>query len=121
MSEKEQELVGRIRQMPLPDRLGKCHAMIGSMCKERRPPYMSIPTQWYDEDVFISQTLRDAKELISAANESEAIALARRDERDKTIKWCIDALGLFEWPDYLHILKDRLQSSIIDFVSTRRI
>jgi hypothetical protein len=54
----------QIRETPLPARLRLCSAMIGKMCAEGRPPRMSIPVQWNDEDVFISTTIADAlKEL----------------------------------------------------------
>jgi hypothetical protein len=31
------------------------------MCSEGRPPKMSIPVQWNDDDFFICTTLRDLK------------------------------------------------------------
>jgi len=54
------ELENEIRKTPLLERLAKCREMIGKMCSERRPPKMTIPVQWYDEDIFISITLKDA-------------------------------------------------------------
>lgn len=50
-----------IRETPLQERLDKCQHAIGKMCSERRPPKMTIPAQWYDEDIYISTTLMDAK------------------------------------------------------------
>lgn len=42
------------------ERLQECRERIGKMCKEGRPPKMTIPVQWYDDDFFISITLQDA-------------------------------------------------------------
>jgi hypothetical protein len=39
--------------------------MISEMCSERRPPKITIPLHYLDEDVFISQTLRDAASMLS--------------------------------------------------------
>lgn len=63
MSQEEYEQ--RVRDSDLLEvRLDKCHTMIGNMCKERRPPKMTIPLQWSDEDFYISVTIADAiKEL----------------------------------------------------------
>ena len=57
----QEELEKRVRDSgSLVERLDKCHEMIGKMCKEGRPPKMTIPVQWHDEDFFISVTLQDA-------------------------------------------------------------
>lgn len=50
-----------VRETPLLERLNKCRDMIADMCKERRPPKMTIPVQWYNEDFYIIQTLQDAE------------------------------------------------------------
>ena len=42
------------------ERLQECRERIGKMCKEGRPPKMTIPVQWYDDDFFIGVTLQDA-------------------------------------------------------------
>ena len=42
------------------ERLQECRERIGKMCKEGRPPKMTIPVQWCDDDFFISVTLQDA-------------------------------------------------------------
>lgn len=44
----------------LPDRLAESRARIGKMCSEKRPPKMTIPVQWDDDDFFISTTINDA-------------------------------------------------------------
>ena len=62
MSEKE--LKARVREIPLMERLEQCRGMIGNMCSELRPPKMSIPVRWNDEDFFISTTIQDA--MVSA-------------------------------------------------------
>jgi hypothetical protein len=57
----QEELEQRVRDSgSLIERLDKCHEMIGKMCKEVRPPRMTIPVQWDDEDFFISVTLQYA-------------------------------------------------------------
>src|SRR5258706_16091621 len=42
------------------ERLKECQKRIGKMCSEERPPKMTIPVQWNDDDFFISTTLQDA-------------------------------------------------------------
>lgn len=64
-SEKHLALEARVRETPLIERLELCSAMIGKMCKEGRPPKMTIPVQYSDEDFFINTTLHDAAEAIS--------------------------------------------------------
>ena len=54
-----EELEAEIRVIPLCDRITMCQVMIGKMCTEGRPPKMSIPAQWDDEDFFIITTLAD--------------------------------------------------------------
>lgn len=58
------QLEARIRQVPLTERLKMANSMISKMCGQGRPPKMTIPVQWDDEDFFISVTLRDAIEEI---------------------------------------------------------
>jgi len=36
---------------PLLDRLDECMTRIGKMCSEGRPPKMTIPCQWSDDDI----------------------------------------------------------------------
>jgi hypothetical protein len=60
MTTKEQ-FEQRVRESaPLAERLQQCYQRIGKMCSEGRPPRMSIPLQWDDDDFFISTTLQDA-------------------------------------------------------------
>jgi hypothetical protein len=61
---KLDELKARVRETPLVDRLDQARTMISKMCKEGRPPKMSIPVQHDDEDFFISTTLEDAAEAV---------------------------------------------------------
>ena len=61
---KKEELEAIVREMPLRDRLERCRSMVGKMCSEGRPPKMTIPVQWDDEDFFMSTTLKDALEAI---------------------------------------------------------
>lgn len=51
----------------LKERLEICRALIGKMCSEGRPPKMTIPVQWYDDDFFIGTTLKDAIEALEKA------------------------------------------------------
>lgn len=55
-----EELEKQIREIYLVPRLKLCTKMIGKMCAGRRPPKMSIPVQWDDEDIFIITTIKDA-------------------------------------------------------------
>lgn len=58
----QRELEDQVRGSgTLKERLNKCHEMIGKMCKYGRPPKMTIPVHWDDEDFFISVTLQDAE------------------------------------------------------------
>lgn len=56
----KEEIEKRIRETPLKERLERSMSMIGKMCSEGRPPKMSIPVEWYDEDFFIITTIKDA-------------------------------------------------------------
>lgn len=55
-----EKLKAQVREAPLLARLEYSRVMIAKMCKEGRPPRMSIPMQPTDEDFFISVTLEDA-------------------------------------------------------------
>lgn len=61
---REDLLRATVRGTPLRKRLVQCRNMIGQMCSEGRPPKMSIPVRWHDEDFFISTTIADAIEFI---------------------------------------------------------
>lgn len=60
MNDTQEKLEARVREIPLAERLRLCRGMVGKMCSERRPPKMTIPVQWYDEDFFIGVTIEDA-------------------------------------------------------------
>ena len=78
----EEKLLGRLRETSLRERIEIAQAMIGHMCKDGRPPKMSIPVQYADEDFYITNTLADAAARIK---ELEAeIALHHRKDRGKT-------------------------------------
>lgn len=69
-----EDLVKQIRESaPLIERLDKCHEMIGKMCANGRPPKMTIPVRWDDEDLFIATTLQDAVEYIKTADALTAV------------------------------------------------
>jgi len=69
---KYMALVDRVQETPLIDRLEMCVAMIGKMCSEGRPPKMSIPVQYDDEDFFINRTLNDARNMLIIAQQHSA-------------------------------------------------
>lgn len=67
----------RLREIPLIERIQKAKTMVGKMCSERRPPQMTIPVYWADEDFWICRTLEDAEEAIRIPlPEAEAMAEA---------------------------------------------
>lgn len=53
---------------PLLERLDDCMTRIGKMCSEGRPPKMTIPVNWNDDDVFIVATIKEAVEQLRAAD-----------------------------------------------------
>jgi len=63
---RRNELLKSLRISPLEDRLKMCRKMISKMCSEGRPPKMSIPVRWEDEDFFISNTISDALDILKA-------------------------------------------------------
>jgi hypothetical protein len=67
---RHEELEGIVRESgKLADRLIECRERIGKMCSEGRPPKMTIPVQWNDDDFFISTTLNEAaRELHEISN-----------------------------------------------------
>ncbi len=66
---RQEELEGIVRESgSLVERLEMCRARIGKMCSERRPPKMTIPVQWNDDDFFISVTLKDAQQCLQPTN-----------------------------------------------------
>lgn len=58
-------LEARVRETPLEERLRDCITRIAVMCSESRPPRMSIPVEWRDDDFFITTTLEDAIRFIA--------------------------------------------------------
>lgn len=75
-----EELQEKIRQMPLPDRMDKAAEMIGEMCKNGRPPKISLPVSADDEDVFITTTLQDAKAQLIKLSNFAAITMRRMED-----------------------------------------
>lgn len=65
MRERAEELKQRIRETPLDERLDNAKRRIGRMCSEGRPPRMTIPVQYDDDDFYISTTLSDAQATIA--------------------------------------------------------
>ena len=64
------------------ERFDRAIEMIGAMCSEGRPPKMSIPVQPDDEDIFITDTLREARdyiaELIEAVKAKDGLLICYR-------------------------------------------
>ncbi len=94
-------IVGELQEIPLVDRLSKSRGMISLMCSEHRPPKMSIPVEWYDEDFYINQTLLDVESeldtlqarltLTEAALSAAGELLGYEDEvteRNGVLLWC---------------------------------
>ena len=61
-----EQLQRSIRRQPLTVRLAEAVGRIAAMCKEQRPPKMSIPASAKDDDIFIITTLEDALAEIDA-------------------------------------------------------
>ena len=61
-----------VESAPLLERLDDCMSRIGKMCSERRPPKMTIPVHWNDDDVFIVATIKEAVEQLRAVDASPA-------------------------------------------------
>ncbi len=62
--ERKNELLGKLRLIPLEERLNACRVLVAKMCSEARPPRMTIPVRWDDEDFFICNTVKDAVEML---------------------------------------------------------
>ena len=60
-----ESMQGRIRCTPIMKRLEMCSEIVGKMCAEGRPPKMSIPVSWEDEDIFLTTTIEDARRFLS--------------------------------------------------------
>jgi hypothetical protein len=64
MAKTIEDLKAKVRETPLKERLAMCKTMIGNMCSKVRPPKMTIPVHWEDEDIFINTTLEDAEKAL---------------------------------------------------------
>lgn len=68
MAKKAADLEKKIREFgTLSERVSECRRRIGQMCVRGRPPRMSIPVHWNDDDMFINTTLMDVINLIKYA------------------------------------------------------
>ena len=62
-----EEIEKQIRDSDTLDkRLDSSRNRIAKMCKDGRPPKMTIPVNWDGDDVFISTTIQDARLKIKA-------------------------------------------------------
>lgn len=87
-----------IRETPLSERLDKCRKAIGDMCAEGRPPKMTIPAQWYDEDIYISTTLMDAKaELATVEDQWKTSLVANSKLLEQRDAWEAEAMAAREF------------------------
>jgi hypothetical protein len=77
------DIKNEIREIPLLKRLESSAERIGLMCKEGRPPDMSIPVRADDEDLFITTTLQDA-----------GIAIAEKDARILALREALEECGM---------------------------
>src|SRR5574338_999661 len=78
-----EELEQKVRESgSLSERLESCRARIGKMCKERRPPKMTIPVQWDDDDFFMSVTIQDAQQCVQRTVEACPVSHASYTEDD---------------------------------------
>jgi hypothetical protein len=79
-----EEVEKQIRESaPLSDRLTDCKDRIGKMCAEGRPPKMSIPSQWNDDDLFICTTLSDAQAVEREKDEELAWMMNRNIDLER--------------------------------------
>ncbi|MCP5018890.1 MAG: hypothetical protein GY938_26980 [Ketobacter sp.] len=61
-----EDLVNEVRSSnSLANRLKQCQKIVTVMTVKQRGPRISIPPQWYDEDIFISVTIEDAVEALN--------------------------------------------------------
>ena len=85
MLERAEELKQRVRETPLSERLTDARRRIGKMCSEGRPPHMTIPVQYDDDDFYISTTLSDAQATIADLQGQAKDYQACRDVLDSTV------------------------------------
>jgi len=79
--ESYERLKAQIRETPLLDRLSWCRRRIAEMTSERRPPSITIPPNYRDDDIFMTVTFMDAvtalsprgKEIRTETDEGDAI------------------------------------------------
>lgn len=81
MGDTYKALQERLRTVPLNERLAKIPELVGQMCSKGRPPRMTVPVQWDDDDVWISTTVTDALARIA---ELEAEVKAKEDFAHET-------------------------------------
>ena len=65
MKQTEEDINNKIREYgSLEKRLDKCIDVIADLTSNRRPPQISIPPHYMDDDLFIITTIEDAIEHI---------------------------------------------------------
>lgn len=75
----------RIRESAsLVDRLKECRERVARMAREQKPPRMSIPVNWSDDDVFIDEALENAITILDAIGARDCVAalVQKMEEED---------------------------------------
>jgi len=80
----------RTEMNDLIQRLQECHDRICKMCREGRPPRMTIPARDDDDDLFISRTCREAaaalaRKPVGLSDYSNAELFAELDRRSERL------------------------------------
>ena len=86
MLERAEELKQRVRETPLSERLTDARRRIGKMCSEGRPPHMTIPVQYDDDDFYISTTLSDAQATIADLQGQLEVAQNKQTALEKSVR-----------------------------------
>ncbi len=85
----------------LSDRINACKNMIGKMCSEGRPPRMSVPVEFWNEDIFIVTTMEDAQAELAAAKAELDQARAEVERLGKMVPVCNECDGTGEQAGYI--------------------
>lgn len=122
---KEQVLEQRVRDSaPLLERLADIRKRVGHMCANHRGPKMTIPVAWYDDDFFISTTVKDAIAALSAPHEPKeyperAVSVLKARSHDRATEETgedrpaalISPLGATDWQDACRLFRARCNST----------
>ena len=84
--ERAEELKQQVRETLLSERLVEARSRIGKMCSEGRPPRMTIPVQYDDDDFYISTTLSDAQATIADLQGQLEVAQNKQTALEKSVR-----------------------------------